>query len=185
MHQHRHEQRHGVAQGGAVSIWRTALDQRFSMYTKRLDSASRTRMEYALGMLARLVFVVFLGVLLTAIGCAVSMTTTIENLGGAVKLQALCGDGMYEASLAAAGTITWTPTANSCSIEVTSAANGAAGDSAGRQLTIRNECRHSQGCSLDVRFSGGEGLSKGQAALSGSGQITIVGDSATASTRGG
>ena len=102
--------------------------------------------------------------LLTALwGCSSAMKTTIVNQGVAtVELGALCGDAAYQTTLLAAGVITWTPFANSCSILVK-------GPSTGRQLTIRNECLHTAGCSLGVTLPGGTSTR-----LAGSGQLAIV-----------
>jgi hypothetical protein len=112
----------------------------------------------------RFLSTVFTG--LTALtGCASAMTTTIENNGRTtVEVHGLCGDAMYDRSISPAATIEWTPSANSCSIDVR-------GDSPGRRLTIRNECHHRYGCSIGVLIPTRE-----RAELAGTGQIEIIGD---------
>jgi hypothetical protein len=106
---------------------------------------------------------IFLFIVLSS--CSSVMKATIENRGSTtVELSALCGDSMYKASLLSAGTTTWEPVANSCSIEIR-------GASAGRRLTIRNECRHATGCSIGVMLP-----TRVRTQLAGSGQLAIVGD---------
>jgi hypothetical protein len=105
-------------------------------------------------------------------GCGSAMRTTIENHGSAtLDCRGLCGDAMYDGSISPAATIEWTPSANNCSIDVR-------GDSAGRRLTIRQECRHGSGCSIGVLVS-----NRGRSEIAGTGQIEVVGDLTTVVSR--
>jgi hypothetical protein len=116
---------------------------------------------------------------LAAGGCRSAMTTTIENRGDPLELKYLCGDAMYQTTLGSGGTVTWTPVANSCGLDVI-------GPSATRRFSLRNDCRRTP-CEVSVSLPA-VASTTGIAAspfprLTGSGQIDVVGDVATVVAR--
>lgn len=108
-----------------------------------------------------------LAALLGTAACGQAMRLTLQNRGSAVLVRALCGDASYEAALPPAGTVAWTPSANSCAVDVRAA-------DAGGRLTLRTQCLHAHGCAVTVKTAGQ------MATLAGTGELEVCPDSAAA-----
>lgn len=108
-----------------------------------------------------------LAALLATAACGQAMQLTLQNGGTAVRVRALCGDASYEATLPPAGTVAWTPSANSCSVDVHA-------EGAGGRLTLLTQCLHAHGCAVTVKTAGQT------ATLADTGQLEVCPDSAAA-----